>query len=341
MKWSDIITKYASTVNTSYALARKIDWIIIHYTAGVTSKSGKGADSVAWFNNPSAQASADLVVDDANVYLKNSDILNRYCWAIGGSKYSGTKGGRYYGIAVNKNVISIEICSNNKTGKMTYANDPNYYFTDAAVKRALELTKLLMERYNIKADHVIRHWDVNGKPCPGIIGWNGDSGDESKWRAFHAALTASTSTPKEEEKPVNDFGIKYSAHVQGKGWLPVVHDGLIAGTTGESRRLEALKIVCPKAKEGETQIKVSGKAHIQGIGWKSYGEAEELIIGTTGESRRLEAVELTFTGIPSGKKIHYQAHCQSIGWQAEVLNGFPVGTTGMKKSIEAFKIWCC
>lgn len=163
----------------------------------------------------------------------------------------------------------------------------------------------------------------------------------------HTEIVLGTSKEKvvinEEKKDaaVNDFGIEYSAHVQGKGWLPVVHDGLIAGTTGESRRLEALKIVCPKAKEGETQIKVSGKAHIQGIGWKSYGEAEELIIGTTGESRRLEAVELTFTGLPSGKKIHYQAHCQSIGWQAEVLNGFPVGTTGMKKSIEAFKIWCC
>ena len=45
-----------------------------------------------------------------------------------------------------------------------------------------------MELYGIDADHVIRHYDVNGKCCPGIIGWNKDTGDESKWEAFHAAI---------------------------------------------------------------------------------------------------------------------------------------------------------
>ena len=41
-----------------------------------------------------------------------------------------------------------------------------------------------MQLYGIDAEHVIRHYDVNGKPCPGVIGWNKDSGDESKWADF-------------------------------------------------------------------------------------------------------------------------------------------------------------
>jgi len=41
-----------------------------------------------------------------------------------------------------------------------------------------------MQKYNIDANHVIRHYDVNGKPCPGIYGWNAETGNESKWKNF-------------------------------------------------------------------------------------------------------------------------------------------------------------
>ena len=71
---------------------------------------------------------------------------------------------------------------------MTNANDKNWYYTDLAIEQTILLTKYLMEIYNIDADHVIRHFDVTGKYCPGIIGWNSASGDESKWLAFKARL---------------------------------------------------------------------------------------------------------------------------------------------------------
>lgn len=177
------IIKQISTANTTTSPERTISYIVIHYTAGISSKIGNAKANAAWFGNPSAQASADFVVDDAQIVQVNGDIRNRYCWAVGGSKYN-TKGGRLYGVAKNKNCISIEICSNNKVGKITYPNDPNYYFTEAAVNNAISLTQYLMKEYGINADHVIRHYDVNGKQCPGIIGWNADTGDESKWAEF-------------------------------------------------------------------------------------------------------------------------------------------------------------
>ena len=154
----------------------------------MTSKKGSARNIASWFSQSKAKASADFIVDDAEIVQFNPDILNRYCWSVGGGKYK-TKGGRLYGIVKSSNSISIEICSNNKTGKVTNANDSNWYFTDAAIENAIQLTKYLMQKYNINANHVIRHYDVNGKPCPGIYGWNADTGNESKWKDFHSKIS--------------------------------------------------------------------------------------------------------------------------------------------------------
>ena len=61
--------------------------------------------------------------------------------------------------------------------------------------RAVELTQYLMKVYGIDASHVIRHYDVNGKSCPGIYGWNADTGDESKWRAFQSRIGSAYTAP--------------------------------------------------------------------------------------------------------------------------------------------------
>ena len=75
---------------------------------------------------------------------------------------------------------------------MTVANDSHWRFTDKVVSNLVELVKYLMAEYGIDAAHVIRHYDVNGKPCPGIIGWNEDTGSAAKWAAFKARLGAAT-----------------------------------------------------------------------------------------------------------------------------------------------------
>lgn len=181
------ITQKLSTTNTTAKSNRSIKYIVIHYTAGVTSAKNAALNTAAWFSNSSAKASADFIVDDTYVVQYNPDIRNRYTWHCGGSKYN-TKGGSLYGICINANSIGIEICSNNSTGKVTNANDMNWYYTEETLKNATELIKQLMQEYNIPIENVIRHYDVTGKPCPGIVGWNADTGDESKWNAFKASL---------------------------------------------------------------------------------------------------------------------------------------------------------
>ncbi len=165
------IIKKTSTANTTVSKGRKIKYIVEHYTAGITSKQGSARNTASWFSRPTTKASADFIVDDVEIVQFNPDPSNRYCWSVGGKSYNN-KGGRLYKIVTSANSISIEICSTNKAKKVTATNDSNWYFTDAVVDRAVELTKYLMQKYNIDADHVIRHYDVNGKPCPGIYGWN-------------------------------------------------------------------------------------------------------------------------------------------------------------------------
>lgn len=189
----DIINKF-STVHTTAKLNRKIEFIVVHYTAGATSKLGSAINTAEYYRTTDREVSSDFTVDDAAAVQYNPDIRNRYCWHCGGSKYN-TKGGSFYGKCTNANSIGIEICSTNSTGKMQAANDKSYSFTEAAVANAAELVRRLMSDYNIPADRVIRHYDVNGKPCPGIYGWNIESGSEAEWQKFKARLSETSGIP--------------------------------------------------------------------------------------------------------------------------------------------------
>lgn len=163
--------------------------IALHYTAGTSSKAGAARSNARWFANPRSGGTADFVVDDVEIVQYNPDPRKYYCWAVGGRKYN-TKGGRLYGTVSNRDVISIEICSCNSTGKVTAAGGKEWYFTSAAVANAIELTKYLMAQYGIPADHVIRHYDVNGKICPGVPYWTEDYGPATEWQRFKAAIGA-------------------------------------------------------------------------------------------------------------------------------------------------------
>ena len=177
------IIECTNTANTTELKNRKIKYIVIHYTAGITSRPGTAKSNARYFAKETTKASADFIVDDENIVQYNPDIKNRYCWHCGGSKYK-TKGGSLYKVCTSANSIGIEMCSTNSAKKVTNPNDANWYFTDAVIDNCIELTKKLMKEYDIKPAHVIRHYDVNGKLCPGIIGWNEDTNDISKWQDF-------------------------------------------------------------------------------------------------------------------------------------------------------------
>lgn len=184
------ITKKYGTVNTTAKLNRLIKWIVIHYTAGVTSKAGSALNLAAYYLSGKAAASSDFIVDDAAVVQYNGDILNRYTWGVGGSKYttmSTSEGGKYYGVCTNSNCINIEVCSNKRNRNTLNATDTDWYFTDAELDNTAWLVRQLMEQYGIDADHVIMHHHVTGKICPNP--WTVSEERLKGWYDFKAKLT--------------------------------------------------------------------------------------------------------------------------------------------------------
>ena len=145
------------------AKGRNIKYLVIHFTAGASSEKGNALAARKVFLN--RDASADFVVDDETIVQINPEPKDYYCWAVGDGRGK-------YGVT-NSNSIHIEICSNLEKG--TTAKVPNHEgwtFTESAVDNAAKLSKLLIRKYNIPLDNVIRHYDATRKLCPGIIGWN-------------------------------------------------------------------------------------------------------------------------------------------------------------------------
>lgn len=168
----DFVTYKPLSVHITKSPNRDIKYLAIHFTAGSNSKDGKAISAYNTF--VSRNASADFCVDDANIVQLNPDLKNYYCWAVGDDK-KNTKGGQLYGKAKNKNTISIEMCSTCKPSTTDAVNTPNHSgwsFTDEVIENTVKLTKFLMEKYNIPIENVVRHYDISGKLCPGIIGWN-------------------------------------------------------------------------------------------------------------------------------------------------------------------------
>lgn len=273
------IIKRTSTHNTNYIGRRNITRIVIHYTAGVSSKTGSARNAAAWFANPAClDGSADFIVDDSEIVQYTPDVDTYLTWHCGDNRWN-TPGGTFYGVCTNANSIGIEICCNNDNyDKDDPANSPKWYFTDAAVNKAIELTKYLMQKYGIDADHVIRHYDVSGKPCPGVRGWNTWGSTEEKWLAFKQKLGSATTTTTTTNTKTDTtsktlyrvqcgaFSIKanadkLAAELKGKGYKDAF---VVKGTTGISDI--AYRVQCG-AFSNKTNAE-NMKKKLQGAGYK-------------------------------------------------------------------------
>lgn len=210
------IIQRANSHNTTTKENRKIDWIVIHYTAGTTSYKGAAQSIAQYFATTSNQSSADFIVDDVDIVQYNPDPRNLYCWAVGGKQYpqkSNSLSAKYYGVCQNNNSISIEICSRKKNPSTLNATDDDWYFTDTAIANAVKLTKYLMKVYNIKADHVITHNMVTGKWCPQP--WTKNEAALSGWYNFQKMIGAagqSSATQIVDPAPACPYLVKVTAN---------------------------------------------------------------------------------------------------------------------------------
>lgn len=133
--------------------------ICVHYNG----KPGASATDLALFfaANPNAETSSQYVVG------MEGEIIR--CLPDNEQAYAATGN--------NKNVIHIEVCHPDSTGK----------FTEKSIAALSELVPYLMEKYGIDSNNVVRHYDLTGKHCPMYYV------DKTRWAELKQRITAEKS----------------------------------------------------------------------------------------------------------------------------------------------------
>ena len=154
---------------------------------------------------------------------------------------------------------------------------------------------------------------------------------------FHQEYPMSWWEPYDYALERDYVGVDYRTHVQSYGWQNFVYDGAMSGTSGESKRLEAIELKLDNL--GEYDLGIEYRTHIQGYGWESQWKKDGQLSGTSGESRRLEAIQIRLTGSDAAEfDVYYRVHVQNIGWLDWAKNGQKAGTQGVGLRLEAIQI---
>lgn len=129
--------------------------------------------------------------------------------------------------------------------------------------------------------------------------------------------------------------LTYQTHVETIGWQNVLSEGNLAGTTGQNKQVEAIKLFLDSTQFGN----ISYKAHVQDFGWQNAVSGGQLS-GTTGLAKQMEAIQIKLTGqLATIFSVKYRVHVQDIGWQNWVFDDEIAGTIGKAKQIEAIEIF--
>lgn len=163
-----------------------IKYLVYHYTS---NDGDSDENNGKYFHSNIVKASAHYFVDDDSVTQSVPD--NYIAYSVGGRCQSSHH--PLYKICTNSNSISIEMCDCNKNGVVE--------ITEKTLENAIELGRVLMKKYHIPIDRVIRHYDVNGKACPNCNGLLNDA----NWNTFKSRLNgAPVAVPKPTPTPTKN-----------------------------------------------------------------------------------------------------------------------------------------
>lgn len=158
------INKYHGNYNRSWR-NDTIKYIVVHYVGSGTSAAGCAKNNCIYFSGGNRNASADYFIDDGGIWEYNDPSQGYYCWSVG-------DGYGKYGIT-NSNSISIEVCMN--------GDNP---FTATEINYLTWLVQHLMEKFNVPASRVVRHYDASRKACPRYY-----ANRQAEWDKLHAVIT--------------------------------------------------------------------------------------------------------------------------------------------------------
>lgn len=180
-----------------------IRYIVIHYTGnqGDTAKN-----NVDYFAREHTGTSANYFVDENEVWQSVPD--NHAAW------HCGTKNKYYHKTCRNNNSIGIEITMLDRQGKLR----------QKSIDRAAQLTRELMNHYNIPIENVVRHYDVTQKCCPEPFVRN-----PKLWNDFKDSLVSNKEPEKEEEEEMKIYtSVKEMPTWAQETFTRLVNAGIIA-----------------------------------------------------------------------------------------------------------------
>ena len=146
--------------------------------------------------------------------------------------------------------------------------------------------------------------------------------------------------------PYKDPSIHIQGLIQNNGWQQISNDG-IAGTTGRTLKLEALKIgVFNNVDKDGNKGKYEGQIEVRIIGFDSRNcvYTKQAIVNCDSmsnmcglEGGSIYSISISLKGeIKSLYNIKYRVHVQNLGWQPWVMNGeYAFGQN--KKQMEAIE----
>lgn len=144
-----------------------------------------------------------------------------------------------------------------------------------------------------------------------------------------------------------NYDIYYRAHVQDKGWMAWQKNNSVAGTVGESKRLEALEVkLVAKASDFSSQTDhsflemkhpgLSYQTYLQKDGWKPT-VLEGQLGGSIGLSKSIKAIKLNLGSTALGN-IEYRTFLNGSGWQTVVNAGRESNVPNESQQVEAIQM---
>ena len=223
-KVNKLLTPYNFTDRNSVG---RIKYIVIHYVGAL----GGAKANCQYYAGQYIGASAHYFVGfDGEIWrsVEDADVA----WHCGAKSYK-------HGECRNSNSIGIEMCVRKRSTASMGATDKDWYFEDATVESAVELTRYLMDKYGVPASNVIRHYDVTGKICPNPYVYNCT---QHVWDEFKKKISGSTADNAADSKQL--YRVR-------KNWEDA------KSQLGAYSVLENAKAAC---KDGYTVYDESGKA---------------------------------------------------------------------------------
>jgi uncharacterized protein YjdB len=155
---------------------------------------------------------------------------------------------------------------------------------------------------------------------------------DTQEKVLSQSLTDDQAIEAQSAKP---YSVSYKAHVAYIGWQDWKKNGVLSGTTGQGRAIEALQL---KLEGTGYSGAIKYRMHVAVEGWQGYVE-NGATSGTTGKERHTEAVSINLTGeVATYYDVYYRVHSAYVGWLGWTSNGMDAGTSGYGYGMEAIEI---